>query len=169
MQENVDRLEFNLKKIRSNQISLEAVEELLVEYQGKKQKIKQLATLKINSERQLIIQVLEPKKTSAINKTVLEAQLGYQQIKMEKDELYFSLAPMTGEIRQQLNKKIKEINEQGKTDLRLSRQKILKSLKEKKSSQNEQKLAEKEIEKLHEKYLKKIQELQAKKERELVL
>ncbi|CAG8687920.1 5089_t:CDS:2, partial [Scutellospora calospora] len=79
MQEDMNRLEINLKKIRSNQISLEAIEELFVEQQGKKEKIKQLATLKTNPERQLVIQVFEPKKTSVINKAVLEAQLGYQQ------------------------------------------------------------------------------------------
>ena len=40
MKEDLDRLEINLKKIRSNKISLEAVEELPVEQPGKKQKIK---------------------------------------------------------------------------------------------------------------------------------
>ncbi|CAJ0747089.1 20012_t:CDS:2 [Entrophospora sp. SA101] len=169
MKEDLNRLETSLRKIRSNQISLEAIEELSIQQQGKNQKIKQLATLKINHEGQLVIRVFEPKKTQAINKAVLESQLGYQQTKMEKNEIYFSLAPMTGEIRQQLGKKVKEMTEQGKAALRLSRQKILKSLKEKKLSQNEQKLVEKEIEKINEKYLKKIQELQAKKENELVL
>jgi ribosome recycling factor len=169
MQEDLNRLENNLKKIRSNQISLEAVEELLVEHQGKKQKIKQLAILKVNPGRQLVIRVFEPKKVSAINKAILEARLGYQQVKTEKDEIYFSLAPMTGEIRQQLSKKVKEMAEQGKTDLRLSRQKVLKSLKEKKPSQNEQKLVEKEIEKISEKYLSEIKKLQDKKEKELTL
>src|SRR3954452_22887530 len=146
MQEDLNRLEINLKKVRSNQISLGVVEELIVEQQGKRQKVEQLATLKINPERQLVVHVFEPKKVQAINRTILEAQLGYQSVKMEKNELYFSLAPMTGEIRQQLSKKVKEMAEQGKTDLRLSRQKVLKSLKEKKPSQNEQKMAEKEIE-----------------------
>ena len=109
MQEVLNRLENNLKRVRSNQISLEVVEELIVEQQGKRQRIKQLAALKINPERQLVIRVFEPKKAQVISKTVLEAQLGYQSVKMKKDELYFSLAPMTGEIRQQLNKKVKEM------------------------------------------------------------
>ena len=173
MKEDLDRLEINLRKIRSNQISLEAIEELSVEHQEKKQKIKQLAILKINPDRQLVVHAFEPKKIQVINKVILESQLGYQQVKMEKDEIYFSLAPMTGEIRQQLNKKVKEIVEQGKSTLRISRQKIREEIrnlaKKKEISQNEQKLAEKEIEKINEKYLKKIQELQVKKERELSL
>src|SRR4051812_42924212 len=114
MQEDLNRLEINLKKVRSNKISLEAVEELLVEQQGKKQKIKQLASLKINPERQLVIRAFEPKKIQAIDKAVSDSQLGYQRVKTEKDEIYFSLAPMTGEIRGQLNKKIKEMAEKGK-------------------------------------------------------
>src|SRR5688572_12384382 len=149
MKEDLNRLETNLRKIRSNQVSVEAIEELSIQQQGKNQKIKQLTTLKINHDGQLVIRVFEPKKAQMINKAVLESQLGYQQTKMEKNELYFSLAPITGEIRQQLGKKVKEMTEQGKAALRLSRQKILKSLKEKKLSQNEQKLVEKEIEKIN--------------------
>ena len=169
MQEDLNRLEINLKKIRSNKISLGAVEELLVEKQGKKQKIQQLATLKINQEKQLVIHAFEPKEIRAIEKVVSDSQLGYQRVKMEKDEIYFSLAPMTGDIRDQLNKKVKEMVEQGKTDLNLSRRKVFEELKKKEPSQNNQKLAEKEIEKIKKEYLKKIQELQAKKEKELTL
>src|SRR5438132_5687057 len=112
MKEDLDRLEINLRKIRSNQISLAAIEELTIEQQGKKQKIKQLATLKINPDRQLVIRVFEPKKIQMISKAILDSQLGYRQTKMEKNELCFSLAPMTGEIRQQLGKKTKEMIEQ---------------------------------------------------------
>src|SRR3954453_14201385 len=127
MKADLEGLEINLKKIRSNQISLAAVEELLIEQRGEKKKLKQLASLKINAERHLIVRVFEPKKLPIINKVILESQLGYQQVKMERNEIYFSLAPMTGEIRQQLKEKVKEMTEQGKTALRLSRQKILKS------------------------------------------
>jgi len=173
MQEDWDRLANNLKKVRSNQISLETIEELTIEQQGKKQKIKQLAALKINPGHQLVIRVFEPKKTQVISKAILDSQLGYQQTKVEKDEIYFSLAPMTGEIRQQLNKKVKEMIEHGKSALRISRKKVRKKIrnlvKKKEMSQNEQNLAEKEIEKINEKYLKKIQVLQAKKEKELTL
>ena len=76
---------------------------------------------------------------------------------------------MTGNIRDQLNKKVKEMVEQGKTDLNLSRRKVLEELKKKEPSQNNQKIAEKEIEKIKKEYLKKIQELQVKKEKELTL
>ncbi|RHZ37319.1 ribosome-recycling factor [endosymbiont GvMRE of Glomus versiforme] len=173
MKEDLNRLETNLRKIRSNQISLEAIEELTIEQQGKKQKIEQLATLKINPERQLVVHVFEPKKIQVINKAILESELGYQQVKMEKDEICFSLPPMTGETRQQLIKNVGKKIEQGKIDLRASRKKVLKEIdnlmKKKELSKNEQKLAEKEIEKVNEKYLKKIQELQKKKEKELTL
>lgn len=169
MKTDLERLTTNLKKIRSNQISLEAVEELLIEQGGAKKKLNQLASLKINAERQLVIRVFEAKKIPLINKTILESQLGYQQVKMERDEIYFALAPMTGEIRQQLKGKVKEMTEQGKAALRLSRQKVLKSLKEQKLSQNEQKLIEKEIEKINKKFLEEIEKAQVKKEKELTL
>ncbi len=169
MKEVLDRLEINLKKIRSNKISLEALEEVFVDQRGKKQKIKQLATLRINSEKQVVIRAFEPKKIQAIEKAVSDSQLGYQKVKTEKDETYFSLAPMTGNIRGQLSKKVKEMVEKGKIDLRLSQQKIFKELKKTKLSQNEQKLAEKEVKKINENYLKKVQELQVKKEKELTL
>jgi ribosome recycling factor len=169
MKADLEKLASNLKKIRSNQISLVAVEELLIEQGGERKKLNQLASLRINTERQLVIRVFEAKKIPLINKAILAAQLGYQQVKTERDEIYFSLAPMTGEIRQQLKGKVKEMAEQGKAALRLSRQKILKSLKEKKLSQNEQKLIEKEVEKINKKYLEEIEKAQVKKEKELTL
>ena len=162
-EEEFSKLVNNLKKIRSNQISLEAVGELVAE-NGKK--IQQLATLKIVNQ-QLIIRPQETKKIPLINQAVLEAQLGYRLGKISEKEVSFFLAPLTGEIRQQLSKKVATLCEQGKTFLRLSRQKVLKLLKEKKLSQNQQQLAEKEIEKVNEKYLKKVQDLQAKKTKEL--
>lgn len=170
MKRDLVRLADNLGKIRSNQISLKAIEELLIEQQGKKRKIRELAILRINPNNQLVIQVLELKDVSLIKKAILESQLGYQQIKIEKNELHFSLASMTGEARQQLVKKVKEIVEQGKASLRISRQKIRELIKKNKNlSQNEQKIAEKEIEKVNEKYLNEIKQLHSKKEKELIL
>src|SRR5437762_208739 len=123
MRENLNTLETSLRQVRSSQISLGAIEELTIEQQGKKQKIEDLATLKVNPDQQLVVRVFEPKKIQAISKAILESKLGYQQVKMEKDEIYFSLPPMTGETRQQLIKNVGKMIEQGRVALRSSRQK----------------------------------------------
>jgi len=170
MEEDLKRLSGNLSKIRSNRISLEMIGDLLVDYQGKKRRIKDLSSLRANSQRELIIQFSDQKMSSIISKAVLNAQLGYHQSKSTGNEIYFSLLPLTEEIRNDLIEKVKKTTETSKVDLRNSRQKIRDKIKKSKEiSQNEQKMVEGEVEKINKKYLQEIEELGKKKIQELKL
>src|SRR4051794_15646325 len=120
MNKDLIKLTENLTKIRGNNVNLEVVKELPIVYQGKKEKIKNSATFRINSQGKLIVQVFEVKKAQLIKEAILATQLGFRQTNedrtevKEKNELCFSLTPMTREIRQQLIKEANKIIEDGK-------------------------------------------------------
>ncbi|RHZ35587.1 ribosome-recycling factor [endosymbiont GvMRE of Glomus versiforme] len=150
------RLEFfigKLKKIRSDRISLETIRGLKINYQGEKKPIKIIANLRISPNHELVIQAFEPNLTSLISKAVLDEQLGYKQEKISKDEVIFTLLPMTGEMRKKLIKDVKEIIEEGKKFFRLIHQDIKSALKKDKNlSQDQKKNYEKQGDKLFKDY-----------------
>jgi len=74
MKEDLNRLTVNLTKIRSNNANLEIVKELPIVYQGKKEKIGNSATFRLNLRGKIIIQVFEPKKTQLIKEAVLSTK-----------------------------------------------------------------------------------------------
>ena len=135
MQVFIDKLE----KVRSNRISLELVGGLRVEYHGEKRMIKSLASLRVSPSHELVVRAFDSKVVPLISKVVLDNQLGYKVERSTKEEVYFTLLPMTKEIRERLIKNVKMITEEGKKFFRLIHQDIKKSLKEDKSLSQDQK------------------------------
>src|ERR1043165_4830455 len=168
MKKDLVKLTENLTKIRGNNINLEIIKELPIAYQGKKEKIRNLASFRLNPQGKLIVQVFEIKKAQLIKEAILGTKLGFQQTNedrtetKEKNEFCFSLVPMTGEIRRQLVKEANKIIEEGKIRLQKTRREILQ-----KASFNEKKQAEKEVDRVKDKYSLEIQKLLKEKEKEL--
>jgi ribosome recycling factor len=157
-----------LEKVRSNRISLELVGGLRVEYHGEKKMIKSLASLRVSPSNELIVRAFDSKVVPLISKIVLDSQLGYKVERSAKEEVYFTLLPMTAEIRERLIKNVKTIIEEGKKSLRLIHQDIKKSLKEDKSlSQDQKRNYEKQGDKLVKDYQDKLISAEEKKIREL--
>ena len=168
MKKDLVKLTENLTKIRGNNINLEIIKELPIVYQGKKEKIRNLAAFRLNSQGKLIVQVFEIKKVQLIKEVILGTKLGFQQTSedrveaKEKNELCFSLKPMTGEIRRELIKEANKIINDGEIRLQNSRREILKKV-----PLNEKERAKKEVDKIKDKYLLEIKKLQKAKEKEL--
>jgi ribosome recycling factor len=157
-----------LEKVRSNRISLELVGGLRVEYHGEKKMIKSLASLRVSPSNELIVRAFDSKVVPLISKIVLDSQLGYKVERSAKEEVYFTLLPMTAEIRERLIKNVKTIIEEGKKSLRLIHQDIKKSLKEDKSlSQDQKRNYEKQGDKLVKDCQDKLISAEEKKIREL--
>jgi len=139
-----------------------------VEYQGEKKMIKALASLRVSPSHELIVRAFESKLVPLINKVVLDSQLGYKIERSTKEEVYFTLLPMTTEIRERLVRSVKMIAEEGKKFFRLIHQDIKKSLKEEKSlSQDQKHNYEKQGDKLVRDYQDKLVSAEEKKIREL--
>lgn len=158
----------NLEGIRSNRISVDYLKNITVHTAEKKAKLVQLASLRTSSARDLTVSAFNKKDVVAITKAFLAAELGYKLERTQNETIYFSLLPLTEEIRTKLIKKCKEIFEHAKIGLRNSRQKILNEVKNSKSfSSDQEKKIKKNVEdtiatwtvKLNKIYTQKITEL----------
>lgn len=157
-----------LEKIRSNRISLEAIRGLMVNYQGERKPLKAIANLRISPNHELVIHAFEPKTMPLISKAILDNQLGYKVERSTRDEVYFTLTPITKEIKERMIKEVKIITEEGKKNFRLIHQEIKNWLKKETSlSQDQKKSYEKQGDKLVKDYQEKLIEAEGKKIHEL--
>ncbi|MEG7978436.1 MAG: ribosome-recycling factor [Mollicutes bacterium UO1] len=154
--------------MRSNQISLEIIRGAIVNYQGERKPIKSVANLRISPNHELVIRPFEAKMVPLITKTILDNQLGYRVKRSTKEEVYFTLSPLTREIRQKLIKDVKSTTEEGKKALRLIHQEIKNLLKKDKGlSQDQKRSYEKQGEKLVKDFQDKLIIAEEKKIKEL--
>jgi ribosome recycling factor len=122
---------------------------LIINLQGEKKPLKAVASLRISSNHELIIKAFEGKSIPAISKTILDNQLGYKLERSNKEEVVFTLNPVTREIKERLIKEVKSVAEGGKKNFRLIHQDLKKALKEDRSlSQDQKKNYEKQADKL---------------------
>ena len=157
-----------LEKIRSNRISLEIIRGLTIDYRGQKKPLKTLANLSISANHELVIRVFEPKLAPSITKKILDEQLGYKLERSNKGEIYFSLLPITKEIRTKLIHNVKEITEEGKASFRRVRQEVRDLIKKNSSfSQDQKRNYENQTDKLIKDYQDKLVAAEEKKIREL--
>jgi len=112
--------------------------------------------------------VFEPKLAPSITKKILDEQLGYKLERSNKGEIYFSLLPITKEIRTKLIHNVKEITEEGKASFRRVRQEVRDLIKKNSSfSQDQKRNYENQTDKLIKDYQDKLVAAEEKKIREL--
>jgi ribosome recycling factor len=123
--------------------------------------------LRISSNHELILRVFESKLLSRVIKAILsDGQL--KQERTTKDEVYFTLLPMTREIKDRLIKEVELIAEKGRVALNLVRQEIRDLVKKNKNfSQDQKRNYENQIDKLKKDYEDKLNVAKEKKIKEL--
>jgi ribosome recycling factor len=140
----------------------------MINYQGERKPLKSVANLRISPSHELVVHCFEPKMTSLISKTILDNQLGYKVERSTKDEVYFTLTPITKENKEKLIKEVKSITEDGKKFFRIIHQELKNWLKkESRLSQDQKKGYEKQADKLVKDYQDKLIAAEEKKVKEL--
>lgn len=158
-----------LEKIRGNRINLELVRELTLNYKGENKPFKAAASFRIQ-EGALVVSNFEPKLHSLIKNTILENRSEYRldSEKSTPNELYFTLALMTKEIREKLVREVNLIANAGNVEIRKVRENFRKETKREKSfSQDQVRKYEKQIDELTKEFEKKLTSLEEKKIKEL--
>jgi ribosome recycling factor len=157
-----------LDKIRSNHISIEVIRGLVINYRSEKKPIKAVANLRISPSHELVIRAFEPAALSSITSTILNNQLGYKLERSTREEAYFTLLPMTREIRERFIREVKNITEEGKKAFRLIHQEIKNALKKIANlSQDQKRNYEAQTDKLIKDYQDKLISAEQKKIKEL--
>jgi ribosome recycling factor len=100
--------------------------------------------------------------------TILNRQLGYKLERSTKEEAYFTLSPITKEIRDKLIREVKITTEEGKKALRIIHQDIKSALKKVEGiSQDQKRSYESQTDKIVKEYQEKLVAAEEKKIREL--
>ncbi len=170
MQTAVNFLEKELGKIRASKANPGMLDGVKVDYYGTPTEISQVANVNTPDPRTILIQPWEKTIISAINKSILDANLGFTP-RIEGDQLRIIIPPLTEERRKELSKAAKTEAENSKVNIRNARRNVLdkvKKLKDKSVPEDEVKQVEKEIQDITDKFIGECDKVFAAKDKEIM-
>ncbi len=147
------------------------VEHIHVTAYGSTQPIKSVASVSCPDPQTVRIEPWDKSLVGTIEKAIRDANIGINPQNMG-DSVFLPVPPLTGERRQQITKKVKEISEESKIAVRNVRHDVLKKLKhqkdEKEISEDDYIAQEKKVQEKIDQYNKKIEEVTKKKETDIL-
>lgn len=170
MAKAVAHTESELTKIRAGKATPSMLDGVSIDYYGTLTPISQVSNINTPDARSIVIQPWEKSVISAIEKAIIDANLG---LTPQNDGTVIRLAvpPLTEERRRDLVKKVKEEAERGRVAIRNIRKDANDSIKKLKSegvSEDEIKLGEAEVQKLTDTYIAKVDDLAVLKEKDIM-
>ncbi len=163
-------LEKELAKIRAGKANPGMLDGVKVDYYGTPTELSQVANINTPDARSIVIQPWEKTIIGAINKAILDANLGFTP-RHEGDILRIIVPPLTEERRKELTKAAKTEIENSKVNIRNARRNVMdkvKKLKDKSVPEDEVKQVEKELQEITDKYIGECDKIYAAKEKEIM-
>ena len=170
MQSSINFLEKELQKIRAGKANPGMLEGVKVDYYGTPTELSQAANISTPDARSIIIQPWDKSIIGAINKAILDANLGFTP-RHEGDILRIVVPPLTEERRKELSKAAKSEVENSKVNIRNARRNVMdkvKKLKDKSVPEDEVKQVEKEIQDITDKFIAECDKIFAAKDKEIM-
>lgn len=159
MKKTLEKIEDELRKMRTGKPSPAILEEIKVDYYGVPTPVNQLATISVSEERTLVIKPWDKSVLSLIEKAINASDLGLNPIN-DGNVIRLVFPSPTTEQREKWVKKAKEIVEEGKIAIRNIRRDILKKIKEDqkegKIPEDDAKRLENEIQKLTDEFIENL-------------
>ena len=170
MKKTVEAVEREFSEVRTGRASPSLVEGILVDYYGSKTPIKQLATISTPDARLIAINPWDASIINQVEKAILQSNLGLTPNNDGKI-IRISIPHLTDERRQDLDKIVKRVAENGRVSLRTARRDANESLKQldknKEIAEDERFTSQDRVQKLIDKYTAQIDEILEAKEKEL--
>ncbi|MEG0779726.1 MAG: ribosome recycling factor [Oscillospiraceae bacterium] len=172
MQKSVESVMADFGAVRAGRANSSVLDRINVDYYGTPTPLQQIASIASPDPRTLVIQPWDQGALKAIEKAILNSDLG---INPQNDGKGIRLAfpQLTEERRKELVKQIHKYAEGGKIAVRNIRRDAMETFKkqEKKSeiTEDEMKTVEKDLQKMTDDTCKQIDELLARKEKELMV
>ena len=171
MQEAVMFLEEDLKTYRVGKANPSIFNNVMVNYYGSPTPIPQVSSVSSPDAKTLAIQPWERSLIGAIEKAILDANLGFTP--SNNGEIIRCVVPaLTEERRKELVKKAKGAGEQAKVVVRNARRDAMDLLKKAQKnegmSEDTEKEGEGEVQKITDKFVKNVDEIVAAKEKEIL-
>ena len=170
MDKAIDHAEGELQKIRAGKANAGMLDDIVVDYYGNPTPLNQVGSVNTPDARTIVIQPWEKSLLPAIEKAIMEANLG---VNPQNDGIVIriNVPPLTEERRRDLVKKAKAEAETGKIAIRNIRKEANEKIRKLKSegvSEDEMKVGEAEVQKLTDAYIVKVETLSVAKEKDIM-
>jgi len=124
----VKKFEDELRVVRSNRPSVELVENVPVAYYGENLSIKQLASIAIGAQKELLITVWDKNALGPVMTGIQSANIGLS-LQNDGNVIRATLPPLSAERREEFQKIVKRMAEETRIKLRTLRDEVLKKIK----------------------------------------
>ena len=170
MEKAIEHLRHELRGLRTGRASTSLVEYIKVDYYGTPTDLRALASLTTPDASSIVIKPFDPGSLKDIVKGLEAANLGINPISDGK-QVRLVLPPLSGERRQQLLGKVKEVAEHCRIAMRNNRRDANKSVeseaKESSLPEDQVKIARDEVQELLKRFEAKVDEIVAAKQTEI--
>lgn len=171
MDKTLESLRLELAKVRTGKATTALLDGIKVDYYGAMTPINQVGNVSVLDAHTLSITPWDKSMVQAIDKAILEANLGFNPIS-DGTNLKIPVPPLTEERRKDFVKLIKKFGEESKIAIRNVRrdanEHLKKEEKDKKISEDELKQFEAEVQKLTDNHIKLIDDVLKHKEKEIM-
>ncbi len=171
MHKSVEAAQGEFATLRTGRASPGLLDRVQIDYYGQKTPLKQLATVNSPEPRMLTVQPFDPSSVSAIERAILESDLGLTPSNDGK-LIRLPIPQLTEERRKELVKIVRQMAEDGRIAVRNVRRDAMHHLKELvdkgEVGSDEERRAEERVQKLTDENTHTIDELLKKKEAEIL-
>jgi ribosome recycling factor len=171
MDKSVESTHEHFNSVRTGRASAALLDRIVVEAYGTPMPLKQLATINVPEPRMLTIQPFDPSQIKAIEKTIMESDLGLQPSNDGK-LIRLPIPQLTEERRKEYVKVVRSMAEEGRVAVRNVRRDVMRHLEDlvKKGDvgDDEERAAEGKVQKLTDEHTAKIDDLLKRKEAEIM-
>ncbi|PLZ02081.1 ribosome recycling factor [Burkholderia sp. WAC0059] len=171
MQRSIEAFRTDLSKIRTGRAHTGLLDHIQVDYYGSPVPISQVANLSLVDARTIGVQPWEKKMVAVVEKAIRESDLGLNPA-TQGDLIRVPMPALTEERRRELTKVVKSEAETAKVAVRNLRrdanEQLKKLVKDKETSEDDERRAVDEIQKLTDRFVAEIDKLVQTKEAEIM-
>jgi ribosome recycling factor len=171
MDKSVEATQHEFNTVRTGRASAALLDRISIDYYGSATPLKQLATLNVPEPRLLTIQPFDPGSIKAIERALMESDLGLTPSNDGK-LIRLPIPQLTEERRKELVRVVRHLAEEGRIAVRNVRRDVMHDLKELvrdgEVGDDEERRAEDRVQKLTDEHVHKIDDLLKRKEAEIM-
>ena len=171
MQKSLEALKNDLAKVRTGRAHPSLLDQVHVDYYGSPTPLSQVANLTMIDARTIGVQPWEKSMLAPVEKAIRESDLGLNPASMG-DLIRVPMPALTEERRKELVKVVKHEGENAKIAVRNIRrdanEHLKKMLKDKETTEDEERRAQDDVQKMTDKFVAEIDKLVAQKEADIM-
>lgn len=171
MDQAVEHTQTEFNSVRTGRASAALLDRIQVDYYGTQTPLRQLATINVPESRMLTVQPFDPSSIKAIERTILESDLGLTPSNDGK-LIRLAIPQLTEERRKELVKVVHRLAEDGRVSVRNIRRDVISHLKQAVDSgevgADEEHRGEERVQKLTDDRVHRIDDLLKRKEAEIM-